>query len=346
LNIIKSGWELKILAVLAILYTIKFCQPILFPILFSFFLYLLLNPIVDMMGRIKIPKIVASTLIIIMLLALISSIVSFLVQPASSWIERAPENFHTIENKFSFIKKSLGKINKAAETAQEITEDNKVKVKVVTENKNYGPSLFDLTTNLLILIFSILILLFFLLIYFKNFIQNLEIILHIRRRKSAKESEVLIHLKNEVSKYLFTFTIICAGLGCCIGIVFWLLGLPNALLWGVMAMLLTFIPYLGHLMGIIVILFVSLLTFDTYFYIVMPPLIYFLFTVLEGQIITPIFLGNRLNLNPLVVFTSIFVWNWMWGISGILISVPFLVTIKIVLEHIPELRRYKLLLES
>lgn len=342
----KSLWELKTLVVIAILYVITIAQPVLFPLLMAFFLYLLVNPILEWLVRIKVPKVLASALISSLFLAIIFSGIASLTQPAIHWIQNAPENLRIIEKKFRFVKVSLGKINKAAETAQDVTDTNKESVKVATPSTNLAPSLFGFTSNIFVSISTILLLLFFLLIYFKPFLQNLEKVLLYRRRKSTRENPYIVSLKNEVSRYLFTFSIICVGLGTVMAFVFWLLELPNALLWGVMVMMLTFIPYIGHLIGIIIILFVSLITFDSYFRILAPPIIYFLFTVLEGQIITPIFLGSRLNLNPLIIFLNIFIWGWLWGVSGALISVPLLVTIKITLEYIPTLSKYALLLEK
>lgn len=342
----QSGWEIKILAFIAVLFSIVVSQSLLFPLILVFFLYLLLNPIQEWMVRIKIPRVIASALIVGALLGIISAGISFLVEPAANWIEHAPENFRVIEKKFLFIKKSLGKITEAAETAQDIgsmTEDNKITP--TSETKSIGSSLFDLTSSAILLISTVLIFLFFLLIYFKTFIRHLEKIIYIQK-DIQEENEFILHLKNEVSKYVLTFSTICAGFGVVMAIALWLLELPNAMLWGTMAMLLTFIPYLGHLIGIIIIFFVSLITFDSYIQILIPPITYFLLTVLEGQVVTPILLGERLNLNPLIVFFSMFLWGWLWGVGGVLISVPLLVTIKIILEHLPALSRYKLLLEK
>ena len=341
-----SGWELKILVAIAAIFSIIYAKPILFPLVVSFFLYLLLSPLVDGLVKLRIPKILASALIMSMLLAIISSAITMLVQPATEWIEHAPENFIKIEKKFKYIKSSLGKLSKAADTAKELAANNNDhKIEVVTHSTSLGYSIFDLTTNFLLLISTILLFIFFMLIYFPALIQNLERILY-ERRRIVNENAYIVRLKNEVSAYLFTFTLICAGLGTIVAFVFWVLGIPNYILWGTMAMFLTFIPYIGHLIGIIIILFVSLTTFDSYFYILTPPIVYFLLTILEGQIITPIFLGSQLNLNPLVVFLSMFIWSGMWGIGGIFISIPLLIAIKITMEKIPSLSKYTALLEK
>jgi len=242
----------------------------------------------------------------------------------------------------------MGKIIKAAETAQnigEMTKDDN-NITVTSETSSIGSSLFSLTSNALFLLSTILMFLFFFFIYFKPLLQNMEKIIYNRRKIKEVENEFILRLKYKVSRYMLMFTLISAGLGMVIALVLWLLGLPNAILWGMMAMFLTFVPYIGHLIGIIIVFFVSVVTFDAYLNILAPPLAYFLLAVLEGQVVTPILLGNRLNLNPLIVFFSIFFWSWLWGISGVIISVPFLITLKIVLEYVPDLAKYKSLLEQ
>ncbi|KTC84278.1 MULTISPECIES: AI-2E family transporter [Legionella] len=346
MNIANTRWEIKILAIIAIFTAIKFSQSILFPLLLSFFLYLLFNPIVEWLEKAKFPKVISSVLIVLAFLGVISLGTTFLVQPAANWIQDAPKKFSIIEQKFQFVKQSLGKINEVAETAQDIAEiTKKDEVKVATSDTNIGISLFNLTSNIIILIFTVLIFLFFFLLYFESFILNLERVVY-KGKKTIKNNDFLYCLKNEVSKYMLIFSMICAGLGAVVAFTFWLIGFPNPLLWGVMAMLLTYIPYIGHLIGIIIISFISLITYDSYYNILPPPIIYFLLGVLEGQIITPIFLGNRLNLNPLIILLSIFVWGELWGVDGVIMSVPFLVTFKIILEHLPTQLRYELLLEK
>lgn len=342
----KLSWELKILVVIASLYTIALSQTILFPILLAFFLYLILSPIMEFLVSIKIPRVIASALISFGILGLIGVAIIFLIPPASKWIEDAPTNLHIIENKFKFVTGSLREINQAAESAQAMTEiDKKQSIKVSTD-VGLGSSIFNLTSNIIFFIGTILLLLFFFLLYFKAFIIKLEKILQNKKKISSSENPFILCLKNQVSKYLSTFSIICIGFGTVMALIFFLLGLPNAFLWGVMLMLLTFIPYLGHLIGIIVILFVSFITFDSYIQIFSPPIIYFLMAVLEGQIITPIFLGKRLNLNPLFIFLNILIWGWLWGVQGAVISIPILITVKLILESIPLLSKYTILLEK
>ncbi|MFG0331972.1 MAG: AI-2E family transporter, partial [Maioricimonas sp. JB049] len=109
----------------------------------------------------------------------------------------------------------------------------------------------------------------------------------------------------------------------------WLLGLPNALLWGVMATLVNFVPLLGALCGVAVIFLVSLLTFDSIAFALLPPFVFWIITTTEGNFITPMVLGKSMSLNPFVVFLFLTVWAWMWGIGGAFLAVPILAVLKV-----------------
>jgi predicted PurR-regulated permease PerM len=108
------------------------------------------------------------------------------------------------------------------------------------------------------------------------------------------------------------------------------LGMPNPVLWGVMAGGLNFVPYLGGMVSMSIFAIVAFLTFDTWTRIILPPLCFLFLTGLEGQVITPMIMGSKLVLNPIAIFVFMFFSGWVWGVLGILISVPMLATIKII----------------
>jgi predicted PurR-regulated permease PerM len=142
----------------------------------------------------------------------------------------------------------------------------------------------------------------------------------------------------EVSKYLFTVTLINIGLASAVAALLYLLGMPNPLLWGAVAGLLNFVPYLGSLLTAVLIGGAALLTFDGLAESVMVVAIFGGLTILEGQIITPLVLGRRLALNPLVVFLSVVFWFWLWGVMGALMAVPLLIILKIIGDHVSALQ--------
>jgi predicted PurR-regulated permease PerM len=114
-------------------------------------------------------------------------------------------------------------------------------------------------------------------------------------------------------------------------------GVPNAFMWGMLVAVLNFVPYFGPVAGIILLATVGLLTFDTLWKGLLPPVWYLSLHLLEANLITPIVLGRRFTLNPVVIFVSLIFWTWLWGVPGALLSVPILVAIKIVCDRVPSL---------
>jgi predicted PurR-regulated permease PerM len=116
-----------------------------------------------------------------------------------------------------------------------------------------------------------------------------------------------------------------------------LLGMPNPVLWGVMAGSLNFIPYLGAITSATILTLVALLTFEEVGRAVVVPLVFVVLTSLEGLIVTPTVVGRRLSLNPVAIFIWLIFWGWLWGIAGTLLAVPLLAVLKIVCDHVKPL---------
>ena len=136
---------------------------------------------------------------------------------------------------------------------------------------------------------------------------------------------------------MFTITAINAGLGVAIGMSMWLLGVPNPLLFGVIGFTFNYVPYLGAMCGIAIATVVGLVTFDGIGHALLPGTVYFALTTLEGQFVTPYFVGRSLKMNTVVIFLSIALGAWLWSVMGMLLAVPLLVTIRAFCEHIPQL---------
>ncbi|MAS92868.1 MAG: hypothetical protein CMO55_06685 [Verrucomicrobiales bacterium] len=163
---------------------------------------------------------------------------------------------------------------------------------------------------------------------------------HIFTRRLAKDSDAgdaFDSARHDVSAYLFTITAINIGLGVCIGIAMWLLGMPNPILWGVMATALNFLPYIGAFAGTAVVALVALVTFDNVWYAALIPVVYLTLTSLEGSVVTPMIIGKRFSLNPIIVVVSFLCWGALWGVPGMLIATPTLMIFKVICERVPAL---------
>ena len=103
--------------------------------------------------------------------------------------------------------------------------------------------------------------------------------------------------------------------------------------------LLNFIPYIGAITGLVITGLVAIASFDSIPRMIIPPAIYLGIMILDS-FASPMVLGKRLVLNPILVFVSLMFWGWVWGIGGILVAVPILIAYKIVCDHVPEWNRY------
>lgn len=112
-------------------------------------------------------------------------------------------------------------------------------------------------------------------------------------------------VQQKLSKYLRTISLINVLLGLIVTLVMWALDMPNPLLFGVMATILSFIPYLGALVGTLISLVVGLLNFDSPGAGISPGIAYFVLTLIEGQLVKPALVGRRLELNTVVVFIAV-----------------------------------------
>jgi predicted PurR-regulated permease PerM len=152
-------------------------------------------------------------------------------------------------------------------------------------------------------------------------------------------AELVGHVSRDVSGYLFTISAINAGLGFFVGLAMWMLGMPNPVLWGLMAAVLNYVPYLGAIVGSAIVFVVAMVSLQEVGMSFVVPAVYFGLTTIEGNIITPMIIGKRFTLNPIVVAVWFLSWGALWGIPGMLIATPTLMAFKIVCANVPGLAR-------
>jgi predicted PurR-regulated permease PerM len=324
--------------ILAVLYTIYLARAVLLPIILALLLTFLLRPLIRLLKKIKIPEVAGSSIIILVLIGMVGYGTEQLAPPADDWINRAPETLHSVEKKMRSLTSPVQKVTKTAEELQQMTasgdkEKSKVEIK---EKPKLLDKLFEGVQGFFAIGAVMGILLFFLLASGDIFVEKISVMFP--RKQDKKEIvSIVADIERSMSKYLLTVTVINITEGIVVGAVMYMLGMPNPVLWGVMATFLIFIPYLGPLTGIAVVGIVSLLTFDNVGKALLAPGLYFIVEALQGQIITPIVLGRKFELNPVIIFIWLIFWGWAWGIPGALIAVPLLTLFKILCDHVEAL---------
>jgi predicted PurR-regulated permease PerM len=326
------------LFVLAAFYTLYFARDFILPILLAWILSSLLAPIVRLFKRVRIPEPLSALFIILTLLGTLSLGAYRLSDPAAEWIQKAPESLSGVRAKLQRIMRPVQGVQETTKQIEKMTTLTKDQEATEVEIKkpSLGEVVLSRAKNFLLAGGVTLVLLYFLLASGDMFLLKLVKILPTLENKK-RAVEIYRQIEADVSTYLAVVTLINIGFGCIIGSSMYLLGMPNPLLWGVMAAVLAYIPYLGSLIGISTVTVVAILTFDEIFRITLVPAIYFALDTIEANLVTPMILGQRLALNPVVIFIWLIFCGWIWGITGALLAVPLLVIIKIISDQVEQL---------
>jgi predicted PurR-regulated permease PerM len=330
------------LFVLACFYTLYFCRSLLLPLVLAALLALLLLPAVRALKRMRIPEPLGAGLVVLALLATVGIGIYKLSGPAFEWVERAPQSLRAAETKLREVRRSMQRLGRATEQVAQIAEDAAPVARrpAVAVEVQSAPTLrerllsggFGLVADAVVMI----ILLFFLLASGDLFLRKLVRVLP-RLEDKRRAVDIARQIEQDISAYLGTVTLIHLALGAATAIVFALLGVPNPLLWGAMVTILNFIPYLGPTVDYTVFAMVGVLTFTTLPRMLAPVGAFLVLNVIEAYLLTPMILGRRLTLNPVVVFVGLTFWAWMWGIVGAILAVPIMVVCKILCDHVEPL---------
>jgi predicted PurR-regulated permease PerM len=326
------------LFILAVLFALHVGRVVFVPIAVALLLSVLLAPAVRQMRKIKIPEPIGAALLLSMILFAVLYGLSRLAEPAAQWIAKAPAALTEAEYKLRVLKKPMQEMTKATDALSEAADpDDSENVQQVEVKGSAWPlKLFSITGEVLAGLAAMLVLLYFLLSCGDLFLQKIIKVLH-RLEDKKRAVEIVREIESHLATYLFTVTCINCGLGVAVGTAMALLGMPNPVLWGAMAAFLTFIPYLGHMVGVAVVSLVAAMTFDSAAWMLAAAGIYAALAVIEGSFAYPIILGNRLELNPVVLLIGLMIWGWIWGLPGALLAVPLMVAFKILCERVERL---------
>lgn len=323
------------LFILGFFYTLYFGKPFFLPVTLAVFLGFILSPLVRALARRHVPVRIGAALVLIAAVAIVAYSVTKVSQPAAQWLQQAPQYWQQVQRKIQDLVRPATRLREAAQKIQDMTDGSEAKTpKIeVKQQNNFVSSALGWTKDLLSQLVVLVILLYFLLASGDMFTSKLAKLLP-RYEDKKRAVEIARATEQTVSTYLFTVAAINLGLGICVTIAMLLIGMPNPLMWGVMAALVNFIPYFGPLVGVAILAVAGLVQFDSWTYGIAPAACYLVLHGVEANLITPTIVGRRLTLNPVLVFVSLMFWSWMWGVVGAFLAVPILMVCKIVCDHI------------
>jgi predicted PurR-regulated permease PerM len=326
------------LFLLALFHTLRMARDLFLPLLLAFFLSFLLSPLLRILKRAHISESVGAALLLIVLVGGVGLGLYSLVAPATEWIAKAPESVARIQGKLRAMRFPMEQMSRTADQVERTIagDSGTAPVSAVKSPAWIKQALFGGTTAFVSEVVVVIVLLYFLLASGDLFLRKLIKVLPTFKDKK-RAVEIAREMENNISTYLFTVTLINMGVGVAVGVGVWLLKMPNPVLWGVLACMLTYIPYLGAVVGIGILGLAAMLVFDDLGHALAVPGVYVVVSFLEGNFITPLVLGRRLTLNPVVIFMGLLFWFFLWGIPGALLAVPTLAVFKIVCDHVDTL---------
>jgi predicted PurR-regulated permease PerM len=333
------GFAVKGLFILALFYTFYFARSLLLPVILAILLSLILYPAVRALRRLSIPEPAGAALVVLGLTGGLALGIYQLFDPATDWIARLPRMAEHVERKLWPVRKSVEDMTKAAEKVEALTTGQtgaKKPQQVVQKPPSLISRVWGGAQSVVVSTGATLVLLLFLLASGDLFMRKLVRVLPTLTDKKTAVA-VARTIQSAIARYLFTITCINAALGILTGIAMHLLGMPNPILWGAMVALFNYVPYIGAAVSGTILTVVAFLTFEDMSDALLVPLVYFTLETIEGQFITPVLTGKSLTLNPVMIFLSMLLWGWIWGVVGALMAVPILMTLKIFCDHIASL---------
>lgn len=343
------------LATLAVIFFLSWAQPILLPLMVGVLISYSLDPLVSALGRLKIPRPIGAALVLGMLLAMIGGAIVPLQQEAVAMLDKVPKAVSQFQKNSDAEPKDEGgvmeKAQKAVKQVEQSAEENDTKtthqktgvtkVRIVEPPVDLQKYLMSSSGPALVVItqfFSVLLLVYFLLAVGKLYKRKVVRIAGPSFSRMRKATRIMGEFHQQVRRFLFVMLIS----GIFVGVITWLaflaLGVEQATLWGVVAGVCSAIPYLGPFLVMIGAGAAAFLQFGTVDSVILVAGTSLIVTSIQGYLLTPWLTSRVSTLNPVAIFIGLLFWGWIWGPMGLIIASPILMIIKVLCNHVANLK--------
>jgi predicted PurR-regulated permease PerM len=305
-------------------------RAILLPILAAAVVALTLAPLVKAAKRYGIPPWATALVIGVLVLGMLSAAAMLMSGPVSEWIARAPEIGATIKEKLSVLQRPLAALH---DVQTNILGNGAASIEVNQPATNVVLPVMALVTPAV----AQMLLFFGTLVFF--LIGQEELRAHLVALFGDRESKlrflkIMKDIEHNLTGFLTVVTIVNLAIGAIVAAGAWLIGFPNPIIFGVLAAVLNYVPYVGPAVMVVILSAVGLVTFSSLGHVLLAPACFVALTTMEGHFITPTIVGHRLTLNPLMVFLALAFWTWLWGPLGAFLAVPLSIIGLVIFNHL------------
>jgi predicted PurR-regulated permease PerM len=293
-----------------------------------------------MLHGLGVPRSASALLLMLVLLGVIAGLCNILYEPAEAWFAEAPHTMKIIGKKIQPLARFMTRVDTLVETAGNMgASTHAVPAQMAPAQAGAAePSapalLLDATRGAALSTLTALIVTLFLLAGGPPMLARMTSAL-VSDLASAHVVSVIEHVRRDVGRFYVTTALINIGLGIATGCLMMLCGMPNPFLWGTIAGLLNFIPYAGSTASLILLTLVATVSFDGLGPVLAVAGSFFALVTVEGQLVQPLLVGRRLQLNPMLVFLALWFGGLYWGVAGIVLATPTLVALKVIAKLSP-----------
>jgi predicted PurR-regulated permease PerM len=306
------------------------CRPLLLPILAAVLIGMTLGPLVKRAAKAGFPPWATALVLGVLLVALAGLAVTLLASPVTEWIGKAPDIGAALKQKLFVFERPLAALRELQDVLMP-SAPNSVSVET-SQLSMVTPVVAFVTPAVVQFMLFFVTLIFFLAsqVSLRRYIASF----FTSRDGKLRFIRIANDIEHNLASYVATVTVINLSLGAVVALGAWLFGFPGPATFGILAMLLNYIPYIGPAAMTAVLFGVGLISFPSLGFALLPPAAFVALTTIEGQIITPAVLGRRLTLNPLAVLFSLAFWAWLWGPMGAFLAVPIAIVALVTINHL------------
>jgi predicted PurR-regulated permease PerM len=301
-------------------------RPVVLPIVAAAVFGTMLGPLGRLAAKRGIPAWLFAVAAVSLFLLLLQAITAMVSAPLIDWISKTPQVIDAVKSKLQGLEQGLATFH-ALQSLLGSTPGIQIDLAGMVQ-----PAVVFLTPTIgeLLVFFTTL---FFVLLD-RDDLRKHMILLFKDQDDRLRVIRILNDVERNLSRYIGTVTVINLGIGLITAIGAWALGFKTPVLFGALAFVCNYVPYIGPAVVTVALFAVGLISFPSLAYASLAPALFVTLTTFEGHIVTPNIVGRRLTLNPLGVFLSLAFWTWLWGPIGAFLSVPFLIFGLVMARHL------------
>jgi len=331
----RHTWSrpLWIIAICALIVVLRLGREAFIPLALAVLVAFVFSGLVETLRRWHIPRMLSAAILLLLVALAIGGTIEAVATPAQQWLQSAPRVLRTIEQRIRPAQSLLRRLDyisrRASALANPGAEPNNAPATSAPAPSSITPiEIFAATGTFALSTVIVAAFAFLMLSAGPSTLARMSGLLG-RDVHAIRALQIIDATRREVGRYYGMLALLNLVFGTIVGVVMWQLGMPTPALWGVVAGVMHFIPYLGPAVTAAILTLVALVTFTGNAHVLLVTAIYLGLAAIEGNVVEPLFLGRRLNLNPILVLLALWSGAWLWGVAGMVLALPLLLAVKV-----------------